>query len=148
MKKLKIRKLILVYCLLNFSFLIGCAQPVLESGQCIESRTVVKKFYSFHIGNDMNPSKEYIEKREEYLSSDLLKQLSSETNSEIDYFTQTDDYPKAFRAGGCENASKEMTKFEILLFWRNDEKNIQREIEVEVVRENDKWLVNMVRPKE
>jgi hypothetical protein len=145
--KFKIKNLTLTFCILSCLFLNGCSQPVLESQQCIASRDNVKKFYSYHIGNDMKPSAEYLDKRKDYLSSDLQKQLADEIDSATDYFTQTEDYPKAFRAGSCENADKDKTKFEILLFWRNDGKNIQREIEVEAIRENDKWLVNKVASK-
>jgi hypothetical protein len=145
--KLKTNKYVLIFCILHFAFLIACSQPILESEKCIESRNVVKRFYSFHIGNDMTPSSTYLEKRKEYLSKELLKQISGNIDSKKDYFTQTDDYPKAFRAGGCENAGKDTTKFEILLFWRNNEKNMQREIEVEAIKENNKWFVNKVTSK-
>jgi hypothetical protein len=142
------RKMLLL-CLLftAYCLLLSCSQPVLESPECIESRDRVKKFYSFHIGNDMKPTAENLEKREKFLSSELKDKLRSQTDKTKDYFTQTEDYPQAFRAGVCENAGKDMTKFEILLFWRKDETNIQREIEVEAIKENDKWLLNKVLPK-
>ncbi len=145
--KFKIPHLILILSILYFAFLIGCSQPILESKECIESRNIVKRFYSYHIGNDMTPSAEYLEKREEYLSIDLIEQLPTEFDSAKDYFTNSDDYPKAFRAGSCENAGKDKTKFEVLLFWRKNETNIQREIEVEAINQNDKWLVNKVTSK-
>ena len=96
----------------------------------------------------MTPSPVYLKKRAIYLSKELKEKLADEIDSKKDYFTNTDDYPKAFRAGACENAGKEKTKFEILLFWRDNETNIQRAIEVETVTENDKWLINKVTSKE
>lgn len=145
--KLKINNFLLPFCILYFAFLIGCSQPILESQECIESRDVVKTFYSFHIGNDMKPSTDYLKKREKFVSDELLKRLQTQLESPKDYFTQSEDYPKAFRAGACENAGKEKTKFEILLFWRTNEQNIQREILVEAIKEKNNWKVNKVSPK-
>lgn len=141
------RCLLLIFCLAGFAFFWGCSQPVLESSECLESRDSVKKFYSFHIGNDMKPSLDYLERRQKYLSSKLLKKVKTQIDSSEDYFTQTNDYPKAFRAGKCENSGDDKTKFGILLFWRTNEQNIQREIEVEAIKENEKWLINKVSPK-
>ncbi len=130
------------YCLL-----LGCSQPVWETTDCIESRDVVKKFYSFHIGNEMKPSTENLKKREKYLSTELANKLSDRSETAEDYFTQTDDFPKAFRAGKCESIGSNKTKFEVLLFWQNDETNIQRAIEVEAAKENKRWLINKVSSK-
>lgn len=145
--KFKIQKLIPALCIFNFIFLVGCSQPVLESEQCIESRDTVKRFYSFHFGNEMKPSAENLAERKKFLSKELQENLARENDSKKDYFTQTDDYPKAFRVGSCENSASGRAKFEILLFWRRNEINIQREIKVEAVRENGKWLVDKVASK-
>lgn len=136
----------LSFCLMLIAccLLSGCYQPVLESSECIQSRDFVKKFYSFHIGNDMKPSVDNLAKREEFLSSQLKEKLSRGTKTDRDYFTQTENYPKTFRAGRCESKGKDTTKFEVLLFWRTNDKNIQRELEVEAIKKNDKWLVNKV----
>ncbi len=137
--------LLTAYCLL-----LNCSQPILESPECIASRDSVKRFYSFHFGNDMKPSAENLEKREKYLSKELKElndKLVLQNETKNDYFTNTADYPKAFRVGKCETLDKNKTKFEILLFWRTDEKNIQREIGVEAIKENGKWLIYKVLPK-
>ncbi len=136
----------LAVCIFNFIFFVGCNQPVLESEQCIASRDTVKRFYSFHFGNEMQPSAENLTKRKKFLSNDLLEKLGQE-NSKKDYFTQTDDYPKAFRVGSCENSGNDRAKFEILLFWRRDEINTQRAIIVEAVNENGQWLIDKVSSK-
>lgn len=133
---------IVVFCLLT-----SCSQPVLEPIQCIESRDSVKKLYSYHFGNDMKPSAENLVKREKYLSNNLKNELFKQTETTKDYFTQTTDYPKAFRVGKCETANENKTNFEVLLFWRTNDRSIQKEIEVEAVKENDKWLINKVTPK-
>ncbi len=138
-----------LFCLLltAYCLLLNCSQPILESPECIASRDSVKRFYSYHFGNDMKPSAENLEKREKYLSKELKDKLAQQKEPAKDYFTDTDDYPKAFRAGKCETLDKNKTKFEILLFWRTDEKNIQREIDVEAIKENDRWLIYKVLPK-
>lgn len=142
------RKVIFSFLLLGvFCLLTNCSQPVLESSECIASRDSVKRFYSFHFGNDMKTSAKNLEKREKYLSNELKDKLANKTETAKDYYTQTADYPKAFRVGKCEISDKNRTKFEILLFWRTEEKNIQREIDVEAVKENNKWLINKVLPK-
>ncbi|MGI8542347.1 MAG: DUF3828 domain-containing protein [Aridibacter sp.] len=134
--------LLTAYCLL-----LSCSQPILDSPECIASRDSVKRFYSYHFGNDMKPSAENLKKREKYLSQELNDKLARQNKTAKDYFTNTDDYPKAFRAGKCETLDKNKTKFEILLFWRTDEQNIQREIDVEAIKENDRWLIYKVLPK-
>lgn len=145
--KFKIQNLIAALCIFSFIFLVGCNQPVLESKQCIESRDTVKRFYSFHFGNEMKPSPENLAERRKFLSKELQENLARENDSKKDYFTQTDDYPKAFRVGGCENSGSNGAKFEVLLFWRRDEINTQREIKVEAVSEDGKWLVDKVASK-
>jgi len=140
----KIQSLIIVFSMVQFGFLAACNQPVLESPECISSRDSVKRFYSFHLGNDMAPSAESLEKRKKFLSAKLRESLKPESETKTDYFTQTDNYPKAFRAGKCSGSSKDRASFEVLLFWRTDEKNTQREITVEAVKENDSWLIDKV----
>lgn len=141
------RKIAFCLLLVAYYLLTSCSQPILESENCIASRDVVKKLYSFHIGNDMKPSEENLEKRKRFLSKELIKNLSESQEEKKDYFTQTDDYPKAFRAGKCEDVGKDKTKFEILLFWRTNNQNIQREIEVETIKEDNEWKINSVSPK-
>lgn len=140
----KIQDLLFIFLLLQLGLLAGCSQPVLESPECVDSRDAVKRFYSFHVGNDMTPSAENLGKRKKFLSDALKKKLTENTDSKTDYFTQTADYPKAFRVGKCETAGDDRASFEILLFWRTDEKDSQREIDVEVVRENDNWQISRV----
>lgn len=138
---LKILLAVLAVCVL-FG---GCSQPILEAEECIEARNGVKRFYSFHFGNDLKPSKENFEKRAEFLSENLRRKLSAETFGKTDYFTQTEDYPKAFRIGKCAAKSATQTEFEVLLFWRTNESNVQREIRVELVKEKGNWLINEVK---
>ncbi len=127
---------------------LSCSIPNLEKPECIESREFVKRFYSYHFGNDLKPSLENLQKREIYLSKNLFEELKSKPETANDYFTQTDDYPKAFRVGSCEVIANDTTVFEVLLFWKTETRSEQRTIKVETVKENDKWLIEKIENKQ
>lgn len=95
----------------------------------------------------MKPSAENLKLREHFLSKKLAQTLSASSEKARDYFTATEDYPKAFRVGACRAISPEKTALGILLFWKDDARDEQREIEVEAIRENDKWLIDKVENK-
>ncbi|MEO7674817.1 MAG: hypothetical protein ABIU09_12170 [Pyrinomonadaceae bacterium] len=123
---------------------IGCSIPNLEPLACTESRTAVREFYSFHFGNDMRFSAENLKTRDRFLTSELSKRVG-EAAAGIDPFTTgTTDFPKAFRVGECSEVSPERTEFQLLLFWRDDTRNEQREIKVEAVKQSGQWLINNV----
>jgi hypothetical protein len=133
---------------LFFAFLLcSCSIPNLEKPECTEARNAVREFYSFHIGNDIKPSAENLKLREKFLSRKLFETLSASNETAKDYFTGTDDYPRAFRVGSCEVVSPERTVLGVLLFWRDDTRSEQREVKVEAVKENEKWLIDKVEPK-
>lgn len=147
--KLKIQNLRL-FCFLVLVFFVnscGVSVPNLEQTECSLARIRVKEFYSFHFGNDMKPSGENLQQREKFLSADLTRQLEQRTGETQDYFTKTEDFPKAFSIGKCEVVSPENTVFDVLLFWKDDERSEQRGIKVETVKENNNWLVNKVENK-
>jgi hypothetical protein len=95
----------------------------------------------------MKPSAENLKQREKFLSAGLIQTLSGEAETQVDYFTGTSDYPKAFRLGTCKAVSPERTEFQVLLFWRDDTRNEQHELVVEAIKENGKWLVDKVLSK-
>ena len=133
------------FLLFTFYFLLftsACSVPNLEKPECTESRQTIKEFYSLHFGNGMKPSKEYLEKREKYLTNDWKLFVSKNLDDRHDYFTLTDDYPKAFRIGGCEVVEPNKTVFQVVFFWKDDTRDEQRETKVETVKENGKWLIN------
>jgi hypothetical protein len=131
----------------HFPFSIGCSIPNLEKPECAAARQTVREFYSYHFGNDMKPSEENLRQREKFLTARLKQNLAAQSDGKKDYFTETDDYPKAFRVGSCEAASTDKTVFEVVLFWKDDTRSEQREIKVETVKQNDKWLINKVENK-
>ena len=55
-----------------------------------------------------------------------------------------DEADRAFRVGDCTSLSEGRTKFEILIFWRNDERTEQRTIIAEAVNEKGTWLIDRV----
>ena len=139
-----IQNSLLTFCILLFAFLINCSIPNLEKPECREAQTTVREFYSYHFGNDMKFSMENLRRREKFLSADFVKDLQN-APPEIDVFTtNSTDYPKAFRIGGCKIEAADKAVFEVLLFWKDDTRSEQREINVEVVKQNDKWLISKI----
>lgn len=122
----------------------GCSIPNLEKPQCTEARNAVKRFYSLHVGGDMKPSPENLKALEPFLTSDLFKTLSASTETAKDYFTATEEYPRAFRVGECESGNEDAATLQVLLLWRDDTASKQKEIRIETVRTGDKWLINRV----
>jgi len=137
-------KSFLLFTLYFVLFTLACSVPNLEKPECTGSRETVKEFYSYHFGSDMKPSKENLQKREKFLTNELQQNLAEQTNGAKDYFTATDDYPKAFRIGSCEVVNANKTVFQIVFFWRDDTRSEQREVKAEVVKQNDKWLIDKV----
>jgi hypothetical protein len=135
---------IFVYCLLfSTCSLLSCGSiPNLENPECIEARNTVKEFYSFHFGNDMKPSEDYLRLREKYLTNDWKFFVSKNLQDKRDLFTLTEDYPKAFRVGGCKTAESNKAVFQVVFFWKDDTRSEQSETKVETVKENGKWLIN------
>ncbi|MEO7659368.1 MAG: hypothetical protein ABIV48_07115 [Pyrinomonadaceae bacterium] len=122
----------------------GCRLPNLEAPQCTESRDAVKRFYSFHFGSDMSSTPENLISRKAFLTPELNHELAASNETVRDYFTATENYPKAFRVGECSSDSAEKTMFQVLLLWRDDTRSDQKEVFVETLKVGDKWLINKV----
>lgn len=144
----KLRSVIFICLLFFVGFQLNCSIPNLETNDCTEARNTVKELYSYHFGNDMKFTKENLKQREKFLTDNLKKQLENQPENAVDYFTATDDYPKAFRLGKCEvvEADKKVN-IQIVLFWKTDTRSEQKEVQVETVKQNNNWLVNKVESK-
>ncbi len=146
--KFKIQNILRAFCIFNVAFLIaasaGCSIPNLETSQCSETRDAVKRFYSFHFGNDMAPTRDNLSARKPYLTDRLFNSLWAVDSIAGDYFTASSDVPKAFRVGECKVVSPEKTTFQVLLLWRDDTRSEQKEVAVDMVKQGDKWLVDGV----
>ncbi len=141
------RRIILFLLLTSCFLLLSCSIPNLEKPECTAARQTVREFYSYHFGNDMKLSKENIKLRERFLTDELKEKLVAQADGKSDYFTATDDHPKAFRVGSCEVTNENKTVFEVVLFWKDDARSEQREIKVETVKQNENWLINKVENK-
>ncbi len=122
----------------------GCSVPNLETPQCAGGREVVKRFYSYHFGNEISGSPDNQKGRERFLSNDLINELSTLSDRKMDYFTATDDPPKAFRVGECTAESDTKVAMQVVLLWRDDTRTAQKEVKVDAVRSDGKWLLNKV----
>ncbi len=144
----RLTKLFLLFTFYFLLFTFACSIPNLETPECSEARNTVKEFYSFYFGSDMKFMKDNLKQRERYLSNELKQKLENQPDGATDYFTATDDYPKAFRLGDCKTVElNKKVNIQILLFWKTDTRSEQREIYVEVIKENAKWLINKVESK-
>ncbi len=139
------------FLLLSAYCLLACSLPNLEEADCTQARDIVREFYSFHFANDMHPTRENIRLREKYLTSDFATSLmhdeDSVTPATKDLFTNSEDFPKAFRVGECRVVDAgNKVEFKVLMFWKDDEKSQQKPVVAFVKKENDKWLIDSVSP--
>lgn len=123
--------------------MVSCSIPILEEQNCREARPAIREFYSFHFGNEMLFSAETLEARSGFLTPRLMNELGSNHGTGDVFTSGSDDVPRAFRAGSCVAAEGE-AKFEVLLFWHNDNETRQRSISVTMQRVNDAWLVDRI----
>jgi hypothetical protein len=118
--------------------------PNLDEPECAESRDVVKKLYSFHFDKNMLFSQEGLKEREKFLTPEFFKSLQTfQTENDV-FTTNSADIPRAFRLGDCKVIEPNKTNVEVLLLWRNETESRQQIINAEVVKQNDKWLVNKI----
>lgn len=120
----------------------ACSVPTLEPESCSEARGSLKKLYSMHFDRGFDPDERYEEERGEYLSDRLKGEMDGQDG--FDYLTQTGDPPKAFRIGKCSETGKDAVSFGVLLFWKDDQRDEQREINASMVKSGDRWTVDRV----
>lgn len=122
----------------------SCSVPNLEDPQCTDARDAAKAFYSFHFGNDMTPSAENLSAREKYLTPELKGRMNDGTFGSRDYFTDSEQFPKAFRIGTCELSSAGSANLQVVLFWRNEMESRQEEVHVRMILKDGSWLIDNV----
>ena len=128
----------LFVCLLS-----ACSVPNLEKPECTAARDTVKRFYSFHFDNAGHASDQVMPERLAFITPRLAGEIASANWAGRDYFTQTEEFPKAFRVGAC-NAAGDTATLEVVLLWRDDKASRQEEIKVGTVRSGDNWLIDKV----
>ncbi|MBX7055151.1 MAG: hypothetical protein K1X36_09365 [Pyrinomonadaceae bacterium] len=124
--------------------LAACSVPTLESAECTSARDGVKRFYSLHFGNDMKPSTENLLLRKDFLTPGFFERAGKAVDGPEDVFTLSERFPKAFRVGACRSADSAKANVQVLLFWRDDDRNEEKQIQVELTRSGDKWLLESV----
>ncbi len=138
-------RLVRLTCLLITAYgALACSLPNLEKPQCTDARIAVRRFYSFHFGNDMKMTADNLNVRESYLTPELHNSLAAAGDSKFDYFTATDNYPKAFRVGSCTSDAEDKATLQVVLLWRDDTRSDQKEVYADVVKSGDNWLVQKV----
>jgi hypothetical protein len=135
-----------LFCLFTLVLLsASCGSiPNLDPPECTDARLTVKEFYSYHLGNEMRFSQENLKKREKFLTPEYFKSLQTVSGENDIFTTNSLDFPKTFRVGGCKVIDAAKTEMEVLLFWKDETRTEQRAIHVEVVKQGDRWLVNRV----
>lgn len=147
MTRLNTLKFSLLLCILNCALCISsCSLPNLEPIECSQARDQVKRFYSFHFANGISPTKEKLNELAPYLTPRLFSSLWAATSVAGDHFTTSSDFPRSFRVGSCTAESPEKTTIQVILLWKDDTSSKQEEIAVDVVKQDDKWLVDGVSP--
>jgi hypothetical protein len=137
------------FCLFTFAFLLSTACvtgsiPNLDEPECDSSRSIVKKFYSYHFGNDMIFSQDNLKEREKFFTPEFYQSLQNlQTENDV-FTTNSNDLPRAFRLGDCKVLESTKTNVEILLLWRDDTNSKQKIINAEVVKKGDNWLINKI----
>ncbi|MBC7900395.1 MAG: hypothetical protein H7070_10120 [Saprospiraceae bacterium] len=92
----------------------------------------------------MKLSPENLKQREKFLTPELVRSLQDQQTENDVFTTNSPDHPKAFRTAACEVVSAEKTVFEIVLFWGTDERSEQKEIKVETIKKDGKWLIDKI----
>lgn len=123
----------------------ACRVDTFDTSPCGEASDAARRFYSFHLGNDMTPSPENLEKRKKYLTDELFKQLSG-IGSKQDYFTASENFPRTFKIGHCTQNSAEDTTVQVQIYWKDDYTTEQKDVLVDVAKRGGEWLVNKVSP--
>lgn len=124
------------------AFVSACSVPNLEPEACTEARGELKKLYSLHFGSATEKDERYQKERDGFISQRLKSEIDDREG--FDYLTQTSDFPKAFRIGKCSETGQEQLSFGILLFWKDAQRDEQREIDAQMSRENGQWVVERV----
>lgn len=148
MRSLFLRSRFWMIGVLTTAILISaCSIPNLEPQPCIESRTAVREFYSFHFGNGLAFSQEALKDRAKFLTPEYAKTFTDKNDGTDPFTTGDTDFPKAFRVGECSVVSPDRTSLGVLLFWRDESRTEQRKIIVEAVKQNGQWLIDKVSNK-
>lgn len=116
---------------------LSCSVPNLESASCIQAQASLKKLLSLHFDKGFEGGPRYKKQREEYITDRLKGEIDSKSG--FDYLTQTNDPPKAFRIGTCTENGNDEVSLSVLLFWKDDKRDEQREVNIMMKRIAGLW---------
>lgn len=122
----------------------GCGVPNLEPPACVESRDIVREFYSFHFGNGLAFSADSLKQRGRFLTPEFSARLATQPEGADPFTTGKTDFPRAFRVGECSELASDTTVFELLVFWRDDNRTEQKTIRVAARKVGDEWLIDRI----
>lgn len=123
----------------------ACSIPNLATPECDAAKPAVREFYSFHFGNDMTYTKENLAARERFITPRLKDEIAARQITAGDPFTvNTDDLPRAFRVGECKTISADRVGFDVLVFWKDDNRSDQKTVRIEAQKVGDNWLIDKV----
>lgn len=123
----------------------GCSSisvPSLEDPSCTAARETARSFYSLHFGGDLKPTADSIKARSTGLTEEFGARLQAENPQKVDPFTLTEDYPRAFKLGGCEAETDGGVVLEIQLFWRDENVTKQESVNAIMIEKNGRWLID------
>ncbi len=144
MRRLKcaMRYLTILFCITSCAFFaVGCSIPSLEKPECTEARETVKQFYSWYFAANAGERDRHPEMFKKYLSPSFDVEAKQ---GQVDEFVLSDDFPKTFRLGSCKVMGEKEVEIQVQLFWRDDVKTVQKEVHVDTVKLEDKWLIDRV----
>lgn len=125
----------------------GCSSisvPSLEDPSCTKARETARSFYSLHFGGDLKPTAESLKARATGLTEEFGARLQAENPQKVDPFTLTEDYPRAFKLGGCEAKTDGSVVLEVQLFWRDEKVTKQESVNATMIERNGRWLIEGV----
>ena len=146
--KRAMHNLVFALCIVHCAFFITtCSIPNLESSECVEARDSARQFYSFHFGNEMRPGADNFKARERYLTPRYFASLAKYPENGTDPFTLTTDYPRTFKLAECKATSPTDIDLKIQVYWRDDTRTEQQEVQANFVKQDGKWLLDGVGSK-
>lgn len=139
---MKLRVALIIFAVSCVSAAGKCSVPSLEPVECSQSQIALREFFSFHFGNDMRFSQSNLEKRQPYLTERFRESVEKSTEDSDPFTLRDNDFPKSFRIGQCNVESADSTKFDVLIFWKDDTRSEQRKLIATMKLAGDRWLLD------
>ena len=139
---------VLAFVMFSGSACSRISVPSLEDPSCTSARDDARSFYSLHFDSDLKPTTESIELRSKGLTKRFADTLRAKTPGAEDPFTLTEDYPRAFKLGGCEVGKDGSVSLEVQVFWRDKDSSRQESVNAIMIKQDGHWLIDdIVRAK-